>query len=183
MHPAHSEPMRILHKMQQLDVMLFNTVFYHSERGSLRSLAKAASRSADGYLYLLVPATLSLAGAAEIFRLLQLIVLALATERALYWLLKNSLRRRRPQDYITGFRSLITAGDQFSFPSGHTSASFLLATCMTLVYQEPAAPLYIWASCVGLSRVILGVHYPGDTLAGAVMGSSIALLAGTLIGT
>lgn len=174
--------MRILHKMQQLDVRLFTSVFYKGERGYIRPLGKAISRSADGYLFALVPATLWVAGSTAIPQLVQLFLLALLMERTLYWVLKNSLKRRRPQEYLSGFSSLVIASDRFSFPSGHTSAAFLLATSMTLVYEDPAATLYLWASCVGLSRVILGVHYPGDTLAGALMGGGLALFAGTLLG-
>ena len=42
--------------------------------------------------------------------------------------------------------------------------------------------MYLWASCVGLFRVVLGVHYPGDTLAGALMGSAVACLTATQLG-
>ncbi|MCB1845501.1 MAG: phosphatase PAP2 family protein, partial [Halioglobus sp.] len=69
-----------------------------------------------------------------------------------------------------------------SFPSGHTSAAFLLATALTITYQEPAVAMCGWAGLVALSRVILGVHYPGDTLAGAVMGSGIALFTANQLG-
>ncbi len=42
--------------------------------------------------------------------------------------------------------------------------------------------MYLWASCVAMSRVILGVHFPGDTVAGALMGSSIALATASYLG-
>ena len=110
------------------------------------------------------------------------LVVALLFKRAWYWCLENSLKRRRPQDYIADLSGLDCAGDQFSFPSGHTSAAFLLATCTAFVYQELAVTLYLWASCAGWSELILGVHYPDDTLAGAAMGSGIALLIGGATG-
>ena len=72
--------------------------------------------------------------------------------------------------------NVITAADRFSFPSGHTSASFVFATSLAVVYVEPAIVAYVWASAVGLSRIILGAHYPGDTLAGAAMGTVVTLL-------
>ena len=52
----------------------------------------------------------------------------------------------------------MTAADKFSFPSGHTSAAFMLVTSLTMVYQQGEALLYAWAVGVALSRVILGVH-------------------------
>ena len=45
-----------------------------------------------------------------------------------------------------------------------------------------ALPLYLWAGTVALSRVILGVHFPGDTLAGALMGTGTVLICATQLG-
>jgi undecaprenyl-diphosphatase len=88
--------------------------------------------------------------------------------------LKNGLRRRRPQDSFDNFQSLVVAADKFSFPSGHTAAAFLLATSLSLVYGGAFIGVFAWATAVAVSRVALGVHYPGDTLAGAVMGVAVA---------
>jgi len=167
--------MEILSALQRLDVRLFFAVFRQGERRLIRQLARALSRSADGYLFILIPALLWLVNADGATRLGTLLLVSLAAERPLYWILKNGLRRRRPQESLPSFSSIIVAADKFSFPSGHTSAAFLLATSLTLVYREPALAMYIWATTIAWSRIILGVHYPGDTLAGAVMGSGIAL--------
>jgi undecaprenyl-diphosphatase len=79
-------------------------------------------------------------------------------------------------------RSLVVASDQFSFPSGHSSGAFLLATCLAIVYGGPVTAMYLWATGVAVSRVILGVHFPGDTLAGAVMGTSITVFSASQLG-
>lgn len=173
--------MEFLYALHRLDIRLFGAVFRRSDRRLIRQIARSLSRSADGYLYVLIPALLWAAGAPDIGRLVLLLVTALAAERALYWLLKNGLRRRRPQDFMPDFRGLIVAADKFSFPSGHSSGAFLLATALAVVYQMPALAMYLWAASVALSRVVLGVHYPGDTLAGALMGGSIALVVGTQV--
>lgn len=174
--------MELLHALQRFDVHLFTRVFQQGERRMVRPLARALSRSADGYLYLFIPLLLLLAGAAQLGDFIALLYTSLALERLLYWLLKNGLRRRRPQEFMPGFRSLVQAADRFSFPSGHTSAAFLLATSLVIVYQGPVLTMYLWATLVGLSRVILGVHYPGDTLAGAAMGGSVALFMASQLG-
>jgi len=106
---------------------------------------------------------------------LSLVIAAMAVERLFYVVLKNKLKRRRPQEYMPGFKSLITASDRFSFPSGHTSAAFCLATATGIILGGPFIVLYVWASFVALSRVVLGVHFPGDTVAGALLGSGVAL--------
>ena len=181
MAAAHTTAMEILYALQQFDHRLFARVFRQGERRMIRPLAKALSRSGDGYLHLLVPLVLWLLGAADIATFVALLAASLACERALYWLLKNSLRRRRPQEYLPAFRSIITASDQFSFPSGHSSAAFLLATALAVVYGGTVSAMYLWASCVAISRVVLGVHFPGDTIAGALMGSGIALFTASLL--
>ncbi|MBN7798721.1 phosphatase PAP2 family protein [Parahaliea mediterranea] len=171
-----------MNALQELENRLLASVFRQGERRMVRPLARALSRSGDGYLHLLVPALLALLGARDVGLFALLLGTALLLERSLYWSLKNSLKRRRPQDAVPGFRSLITASDQFSFPSGHSSAAFLLATALVLVYGGPVVAMYLWASAVALSRVVLGVHFPGDTLAGATMGASCALLVASLLG-
>ena len=66
-----------------------------------------------------------------------------------------------------------------SFPSGHTSAAFSLATSLSLNYPKwyVIAPAFLWASATGYSRLYLGVHYPTDVLAGAVLGAGTSWLA------
>ncbi|GHD34337.1 phosphatase PAP2 family protein [Halioglobus pacificus] len=174
--------MDILTVLQQVDHRLFHRLFQQGERGMIRPLAKALSRSGDGYLHMLIPALLWLLPAQHIGEFCALLLVALTIERSLYWILKNSLKRRRPQALMPNFRSLITASDQFSFPSGHSSGAFLLATALGVVYGGPLVAMFLWASLVALSRVVLGVHFPGDTVAGAVMGTSITLLTASLLG-
>ena len=174
--------MEIFAKLQQFELRLLAKLFSQTERRAVVPMARALSRSGDGYLHLLVPLLLGALDPATFLALLSLVALALGIERSVYWLVKNTLKRPRPQEALPGFRSLVVAGDQFSFPSGHSSAAFLLATCLLLLYGGIAAPMYLWACAVALSRVLLGVHYPGDIVAGAAMGSGIAVMAATILG-
>ncbi len=174
--------MKLLTAMHRLDLHLLARIFSQGERRMVRPLARAVSRSGDGYLQALVPLLLWLLGVPQAVGFATALATALVAERALYWSLKNSLRRRRPQVAVPGFRSLITASDQFSFPSGHTSAALLLATLLTLFYGGPFVVVFVWACGVALSRILLGVHFPGDTVAGALMGAGIALATAQLPG-
>lgn len=169
--------------LQQFDTQLFSRLFESGGRRRLvRPLSKALSRTGDGYLHLALPAILLLAGAEGLPVFAILLGTAMAVERIVYLLLKNTLKRRRPEQFVPGFRSLVQASDQFSFPSGHTSAAFCLATATGIVFGGPFIAMYLWAGAVGLSRVLLGVHFPGDVLAGAVMGSSIAVASASQLG-
>lgn len=142
------------------------------------AFARALSRSGDGLLQVLLP-TLLLALDRDAGTTVFLVTAAgFAIERPLYWILKNSCQRRRPPEAIPSFNSVIVASDRFSFPSGHTCGAFLLAAIMTQHYPALAVPMYLWAGAVGLSRVVLGVHFPTDILAGALLGSAIAWLVG-----
>ncbi len=63
-----------------------------------------------------------------------------------------------------------------SFPSGHTNTAFCLATLALLVFGRQFWPVYILAAMAAFSRVYLGFHFPLDTLAGASLGISVALV-------
>lgn len=173
--------MQLLSTLQQVDVRLFAWLYNDGERYLLIAPALATSRSGDGYLHFLTPLLLLCMGVGRVGDLVLIITLALGIERPMYWLLKNSLKRRRPAQFNPDFRSIIVASDKFSFPSGHSSAAFLLVTCLCIVYGVSGAAMLPWAAAVGLSRILLGVHFPGDIAAGASMGTAAALMAGSLL--
>jgi membrane-associated phospholipid phosphatase len=102
---------------------------------------------------------------------------SLALSTAVTFALKYSVKRERP--YARD--SLITKigpGGGYSFPSGHTSQAFSVATSLAIAYPKwyVIVPAYLWAGSVAYSRMYLGVHYPSDILAGALVGSGSALL-------
>ena len=88
-------------------------------------------------------------------------------------ILKTTIDRTRPfVTYPDDIHKHSVAGSK-SYPSGHTSMAFAAATSISLQYPKwyVIAPAFIYASGVGYSRMYLGVHYPTDVLAGAVLGA------------
>lgn len=151
--------------------------FMHTRHRQLWiAAARAFSRSGDGLMQVLLPSLIWLLDPAQGPHLFALTAIAFAIERPLYWVLKNTCQRRRPPEAIPSFNSVIVASDRFSFPSGHTCGAFLLAALVSSYSPALALPVYLWASAVGTSRVVLGVHFPTNILAGALIGSGIAWL-------
>ena len=83
---------------------------------------------------------------------------------------KNQIKRDRPFEVVSGVHQRISPSDQFSFPSGHTAAAFVIATLIRHFFPSLLVPVYLWAFLMGVSRIYLGVHYPTDILAGLVIG-------------
>ena len=91
-------------------------------------------------------------------------------------LLKNLVARQRPCWIDDSIHLLIANPKDFSFPSGHTLASFEAAITILLFNKKWGVVALITAILIGISRLYLFVHFPTDVLAGAVLGTIIAVL-------
>ena len=97
------------------------------------------------------------------------------------YLIKSIVKRKRPYevlDKVYSKKNNSPTGD-YSFPSGHTTAAFALATSLTLRYSDQPfliGGLYLYALTVGYGRMYLGVHYPSDILAGAIIGAGTSAI-------
>lgn len=135
-----------------------------------------------------VPATITIPGAISLVKLLRKDSLPLseavtitgsaALGFGLSQGLKYAFKRQRPWQGIPGVDPVQPVSDRWSMPSGHTSTAFATATALCLEFPrwEVITPSLLWAGSVGVSRIVLGHHYPGDVLAGAALGAGSAWL-------
>lgn len=91
------------------------------------------------------------------------------------YILKKVVDRPRPFQEYPFIHPAIVETDP-SFPSGHATAAFSAATSLSLTARKwyVVVPAYLWAGTVAYSRLHLGVHYPSDVLAGALIGAGSA---------
>ena len=90
-------------------------------------------------------------------------------------ILKPMVDRTRPY-YVLGYDPVIPPVGDPSFPSGHTAASFAAATAIYAINKRWGIAAYLYVAVMGFSRLYLGVHFPTDVLAGAVVGTLAALI-------
>ena len=91
--------------------------------------------------------------------------------------LKNIIQRIRPYEVINSLNILIEAQHDFSFPSGHTIASFEAAVVMLKNSKKMGIPAMILAILISFSRLYLYVHYPTDVIFSIFLGTAFALFA------
>ena len=92
--------------------------------------------------------------------------------------IKKVAARTRPYEVIEGLERIIGQQSDYSFPSGHTAASFAVATVLLMrAPKKLSVPMFVLACLISLSRLYVGVHYPTDVLGGAVIGALCGILA------
>ena len=145
--------------------------------GGVVRLFAGVSRLGDGLFWYGLMAVLLLTQGAAAVPTVGRMLLAGAVCLALYKWLKAQTTRPRPCARHDHIQPRVAPLDQYSFPAGHT----LHAVAFTLIavhgYPALAWVLLPFAVLVALSRVVLGLHYPSDVLAGALLGASLGLLA------
>lgn len=140
----------------------------------VRSFFTVVSRLGDGvFWYVLVLSLPFVYGEAGEMPALRMAIVGF-TGLALYKYLKSRLVRERPYISLTGIVPGTKALDRYSFPSGHTLHAVGFTTLIVASFPELALLVVPFALLVAASRVVLGLHYPTDVLAGAMIGASLA---------
>ena len=157
-------------RLQRLDLRCSELFLQHGYNQLQARISRIVSHTGDGPLYLLIALALAGLDGSRGLSFLTTGLTIFALELPLYLLLKNFIRRERPR----GLPVFIRPSDRYSLPSGHTAAAFVMASLVAAYYPEASGGAYLWAVFIGASRLLLGVHFLTDLVAGGVLGGSCA---------
>ena len=138
-----------------------------------------ATRGGDGWLWYALGLVLLLFGGEQRFMAVGAAALAAGIGIALFLKLKKTARRKRPSEPHCW--AALLPPDQFSFPSGHTITKFAVSISLAAFYPDLGVGLLFCAVSVAASRILLGMHFLSDVLAGAAIGALLAVGASHLV--
>ena len=163
-------------RMHQFDTRMCIAVNHTSEYRVVRHFFRAISRLGDGvFWYSLMGVLLITEGFSAIYPVLHMVIAGL-TGTLLYKWLKGKTLRPRPYEVRQDIRLTGNPLDKFSFPSGHTLHAVVFSF-VAISYFPFLMPVVLpFTILVGMSRVVLGLHYPSDVFAGALIGILIGHL-------
>ncbi|MGH9774950.1 MAG: phosphatase PAP2 family protein [Candidatus Acidiferrales bacterium] len=137
--------------------------------------ALLATRLGDGWVWYALGIVLALAGGPERFRALASAGCAVVSGILIFRCVKNLSRRQRPCELEPHCWAVVLPPDQFSFPSGHSITAFAVAVSVGLYYPHLQAELLVLALSIAISRVLLGMHFLSDVVAGSLLGTALGL--------
>ena len=171
----------VLHWLTTGDHRLMRRVNCWKPPRWMRLWMVAATRGGDGWLWYAMGIVIALAGGPDRFRALGAAVVAVSVGTALQLALKRTCGRKRPCALAPHCWTTLLPPDKFSFPSGHTITAFAVASSLGVFYPGVLPGLLFCAASVGLSRIMLGMHFLSDVLAGAVLGTALGYTAAALL--
>jgi undecaprenyl-diphosphatase len=141
----------------------------------LRTWMVAASRAGDGWLWVALGALIALFGGPSRIEAILSGLASASLGWAVFFFVKNLAGRERPCATEPHCWARLLPPDRFSFPSGHTIMAFAITASIGLYYPALLAGLIFCAMSIAASRVLLGLHYLTDVLAGIALGCLIGM--------
>jgi undecaprenyl-diphosphatase len=149
----------------------FNRAARH---GTVRQIFRIVSRLGNGvFWYVLMGALLAIHGVAAVGVVLHMAAVGFMCT-LLYKCLKAKTSRPRPYQVNQAITCNARPLDPFSFPSGHTLHAVAFTTIASVYYPQLSWLLIPLTLLIALSRMVLGLHYPSDVLAGIAIGAIVA---------
>jgi undecaprenyl-diphosphatase len=142
----------------------------------VRLYVLSATRGGDGWLWYAMGLAILVLGGRTRFEAVGAAGIASALSVLLFQWLKRLTGRRRPCEIEPHCWATLLPPDQFSFPSGHTMMAFAVAIPLLLFYPTLTIGLLFCAFSIAISRVLLGMHFLSDVVAGAAIGTALGYL-------
>jgi undecaprenyl-diphosphatase len=142
----------------------------------VRAYVIGSTRGGDGWLWYALGPVILLFGGENRFAALGAALVAAVLSVLLFIWLKRFTGRRRPCQIEPHCWATLLPPDQFSFPSGHTMTAFAVAIPLMLFYPSLTIGLLFCALSIAMSRILLGMHFLSDVLAGALIGTGLGYL-------
>lgn len=136
----------------------------------------SSTRVGDGWLWYAMGLAILLFGGEARFQALGAAGTSAALSILLFKFLKRLTGRRRPCQIEPHCWATLLPPDQFSFPSGHTMTAFAVAIPLALFYPTLMIGLLFCAFSIAMSRILLGMHFLSDVVAGALIGAGLGYL-------
>ncbi|APZ43706.1 phosphatase PAP2 family protein [Acidihalobacter ferrooxydans] len=174
--------MRLLDRLTRADqrtTVLFNRINHCRIPARLFAVV---SRLGNGVLWYCIILALPLVEGVVAVRVsLQMVAVGLVSYLLYRWL-KRSTGRARPCQAHDGVLHSVAPLDEFSFPSGHTMHAVAFTIILLASYPAWGLAVAPFTVLVALSRMVLGLHYPSDVIAGALIGALMATFSIVLMG-
>jgi undecaprenyl-diphosphatase len=132
-----------------------------------------ATRAGDGWVWYVVGAIILLFGGHERVHALAAGTAAAMLSIGCFQALKRMIGRKRPCEIEPHCWATVLPPDEFSFPSGHTMTAFAITVALALFYPTLSAALLFFAFSIAISRVVLGMHFVSDVIAGMLLGAGL----------
>lgn len=136
----------------------------------------SSTRGGDGWLWYAMGLAILVLGGKTRFEAVGAAGIASVLSILLFQWLKRLTGRRRPCEIEPHCWATLLPPDQFSFPSGHTMTAFAVAIPLLLFYPTLTIGLLFCALSIAISRVLLGMHFLSDVVAGAAIGTLLGYL-------
>lgn len=162
--------------ISETDTELFSSLNGLAANSGIAILSSITTQFGSEVVLALIGLLLYLLSSKENIKILLGVLFAITISDLILSILKGAYFRPRPYQVLSGVNLPVGLDEGSSFPSGHATRAFAVAALITIQKGKKYAPLLLLSAGVAVSRIIIGLHFPSDVLAGAFLGIGLAVI-------